>query len=637
LNVQFNEIDINWLNNFVAGNLRLKGKLNGSLSVFDIYQKALFLSDLHVEGFGLLGQPIGNAIVQSYWDPGAKEINAALFVDSDKKKALVANGTYNPAKDSLSVDTEFDHFSLLILQPLLGSNFSNIHGDATGKVRVYGHLNALQHDGALHVNNGGLMLSELQVNYHVSDSVKFAGNKIIFPQMRVSDDYGNSGIFNGTIQHKSFSKMVYDLSVKSNRLMAINTTSAINEQFYGKLYGSGLVNITGKGANVLIDGVARTEKGTEMNIYLEYTDEAKEYDFLTFVKHGFQPLSLQKVVPKSKSNLVMKFNVEVTPEAKAQLIYNSKIGDVIRGQGSGNIQINIDSNSDISLYGEYTVEQGDYLFTLQNLINKKFEIQQGGTIQWNGDPFNATIDLDAIYKLKASLNDLFEYIDDGKTDFTQRIPILCKIDLTKNLTNPDIKFDIELPFSEDGTKEVLSQFIDSEEDMNKQMLSLLVLGKFYTSGSNSNLAGSTATTASELLSNQFSNWLSQISNDFDIGVNYRPGDEITNDEVELALSTQMFNNRVTINGNIANNASQKMNTNNNGVVGDADIIVKLTRTGKLQLKAYNHANNNIIYETSPYKQGVGVSYREDFNDFNEFWQKVKNIFKQKTDKVKIKE
>ena len=161
------------------------------------------------------------------------------------------------------------------------------------------------------------------------------------------------------------------------------------------------------------------------------------------------------------------------------------------------------------------------------------------------------------------------------------------------------------------------------------MLSLLVLGKFYASGVNSNLMGSTASTVGELFSNQFSNWLSQISNDFDVGFNYRPGDQISNDEVELALSTQMFNNRVSINGNIANNSSLKMNANNNGLVGDADVNVKLTRNGKLQLKAYNHANNNLIYETSPYTQGVGVSYREDFNDFNELWKKLINIFNQK--------
>jgi hypothetical protein len=199
-----------------------------------------------------------------------------------------------------------------------------------------------------------------------------------------------------------------------------------------------------------------------------------------------------------------------------------------------------------------------------------------------------------------------------------------------------------LPTAEDRIKDEVRQFISSEEDMNKQILSLLVLGKFYTpeylrgtyAAVNNNLVGSTA---SELLSNQFSNWLSQISNDFDVGFNYRPGNQITNDEVELALSTQLFNDRVSINGNIGNNSAQRTNANNNGLVGDADVNVKLINNGKLQLKAYNHANNNLIYETSPYTQGVGLTYREDFNNFGEFWQKMKSIFKmKKSRKVKNK-
>ena len=634
LNLIFDQIGLNVLNTFVAGNLDLKGNLNGSLSFIDIYERPLFLADLKIDGLSLLRQPLGTASIQSRLDRTAGEINAELLlVNSEDKNTLLAYGIYNPAKDSLSVNANFDRFSLLILQPLLGSSFSNFHGDATGKVHVYGKLDHIQHNGALYASNAGLMLSELQVNYTMNDSVKFAGDKIIFPQMRIYDDFGNSGIFNGSIQHRSFSKMVYDLSVRTDRIMAINTTSAINEQFYGKTFGSGNVRITGQGANVLIDGVIRTERGTDMNIYLEYADEARQYDFLTFVNSGIKFPDEKKKTPVIKSDVQMRFDIEITPEAKAQLIYNSKIGDVIRAQGSSdNMQIYIDNNLNITMYGEYTVEQGDYLFTLQNVINKKFEIQRGGTIQWNGDPTNATIDLNAIYRLRASLSELLEDQPDNPVNYDQRIPVMCKIALSRNLSNPDIKFDIELPSADASTSDLVRQFINSEEDMNKQMLSLLVLGKFFTpeyiprgelTASNSNPFG---TTASELLSNQLSNWLSQISNDFDVGVNYRPGDQISNDEVELALSTQMFNNRVSINGNIANNSSQKVNANNNGLVGDADINVKITRNGKLQLKAYNHANNNLIYETSPYTQGVGLAYREDFNDFEELWQKMKSLF-----------
>ncbi len=632
LNLFFNQIDLSSLNRLIGDDLDLKGELNGSLSFFDIYQQALFLSDIKIDGLSLLGQSLGNANIQSRWDKEAEEIDVELLVQSDKENSLLAYGIYNPGKDSLSINANFNHFSILILQPLMGSSFANVHGEATGKVHVYGSPDYIQHDGALYASNAGLMLSELQVNYNLSDSIKFQGDKIIFPDIRIVDDYNNSGVFSGSIKHRSFSNMTYDLTIKSNRIMAFNTNSLINEKFYGKMFGSGLVHITGKGASVYIDGVARTEKGTEMNISLEYEGDAQEYDFLSFVSHGYQPKIKVDQTPVNKSFLQMRFNIEITPEAKAQLIYNSKIGDVIRSQGSGNMQVEIDNDNNISLFGEYTVDQGDYLFTLQNVINKKFEIQQGGTIEWNGDPYDANLDLNAIYRLKAPLSDLFANNTAENIDYSQRIPVLCKINLSKSLNKPEIRFDIELPTVEDRIKDQVLQYISSEEDMNRQILSLLVLGKFYTqeSGVNNNFAGSTASTASELLSNQFSNWLSQISNDFDIGFNYRPGNTITNDEIEFALSTQMFNDRVSINGNIGNNSSQRSNANNNGIVGDADVNVKLTNNGKLQLKAYNHANNNLIYETSPYTQGVGITFREDFNTFDELWQKVKNIFRRKT-------
>ena len=633
LNLNFNQIDLRSLNRLIGDDLDLKGEMDGVLSVFDIYQKPLFLSDLKIGNLGILGQLIGDASIQSRWDRDNEEIDADLLVKSKQRDLLHAFGTYNPDKDSLSIYTNFDHFSLLILQPLMGSSFANFHGDATGKVWIHGPSGHIMHDGALYASNAGLMLADLQANYTLNDSVRFQHDKIIFPDIKISDDLGNTGVFSGSIQHRTFSKMIYDMAIKTNKILAINTTPEVNPQFYGKLFGSGIVRITGKGAQVLIDGAARTEKGTEMNISLEYEDDAQEYDFLSFVSHGYQPKIGLPKAPVSNSDVQIKLNVEVTPEAKAQLIYNSKIGDVIRSQGSGNLQVSIDNDYNISLFGEYTVEQGDYLFTLQNVINKKFDIQRGGTIEWNGDPEVATINLNAIYRLKASLSELFASTQEN-ADFNQRIPVMCKINLTKNLSNPEIKFDIELPTTEDRIRDEVEQYISSEEDMNKQILSLLVLGKFYTpeylrgtySGSNNNLVGSTA---SELFSNQLSNWLSKISNDFDVGVNYRPGNQITNDEIELALSTQMFNDRVSINGNIGNNASQRTNANSNGIVGDADVNVKLTKNGKLQLKAYNHANNNLIYETSPYTQGVGLSYREDFNEFGELWQKVKNIFKRK--------
>ena len=218
-------------------------------------------------------------------------------------------------------------------------------------------------------------------------------------------------------------------------------------------------------------------------------------------------------------------------------------------------------------------------------------------------------------------------------DIYQRIPVECKILLTEELTNPIINFEIDFPEEDESLKGILQQFINTEEELNKQILSLIVLGKFYTpeylrgqyETQNPNTLGNTA---SELFSNQLSNWLSQINSNVDVGFNYRPGNSITNDEIELALSTQIFNDRVILNGNIGNNVNPESN-NSSQIVGDFDIKVKLVPNGKIMFKAFNRSNNDLIYDTAPYTQGVGFSFKEEYNSFNELLKKIGAIFKKK--------
>jgi hypothetical protein len=125
-----------------------------------------------------------------------------------------------------------------------------------------------------------------------------------------------------------------------------------------------------------------------------------------------------------------------------------------------------------------------------------------------------------------------------------------------------------------------------------------------------------------MLSSQISRWISTISNDLDVGVAYRPGDNITSEEFELALSTQVFNNRVTINGNVGYG---KYQTNTSKMVGDFDLDVKLNNTGTLRARAYTRSNDDLIYETSPTTQGIGLSFKEEFNNFKDLMRKYRNI------------
>ena len=211
--------------------------------------------------------------------------------------------------------------------------------------------------------------------------------------------------------------------------------------------------------------------------------------------------------------------------------------------------------------------------------------------------------------------------------------------------NPVIGMDIVLPTADQQTRNIVKNSITTEEEKTKQFLSLLVLNSFYTepgqaAGYNGSTASAAGVATSELLSNQLSNWLSQISNDFDIGFNYRPGDEISSDEVELALSTQLINDKLTINTNLdVSTQNQSLpGENPNNIVGEFNLDFKLTENGKVHLKAFNRANDDIYYETAPYTQGVGVSFREDFNSFGELLKRYKEsiarIFRKKENKEK---
>ena len=253
-------------------------------------------------------------------------------------------------------------------------------------------------------------------------------------------------------------------------------------------------------------------------------------------------------------------------------------------------------------------------------------MQRGGSITWNGDPTAAVIDMHAIYNARAVPGVL---VPNPAEYLKARMPVECHLIMTGNLLSPLTNFDIQMPSAEAETRNILSNAISSEEELTKQFLSLLVVNNFSSvssySGAGSNTSAGSGmagfgVTASELLSNQLSNWLSQISNDFDIGVNYRPGDEISSEQVEVALSTQIFDDRVTIHTNVdvssqasTSTASQKTTT----IAGDFDVDVKITENGKLRFKAYNRYNHDQLYKTAPYTQGVGFVYQEDFNNLGE--------------------
>ncbi|MFV0594043.1 MAG: translocation/assembly module TamB domain-containing protein [Draconibacterium sp.] len=633
LNLQLQNINLKELNVYAKQDLQISGMVNGTFGVANLLDEPVVLSDLSIDDFYYKDQLMGDVSLVTQWNSTQSKIDTHLKIMRRGRLSLDASGSYLPVTKGLNFDARFDSVSLVVLETFMGESFSNFKGNGSGKVNIGGTVDKVLLNGALMGSNAGLTIVATQVPYSFNDSVYFKNDTILFDNITISDNRNNKGKFFGTLVHHNFGDMIYDLHATTPGIRALNTTPRDYEKFYGVAVAAGRLDITGKGQSVRLTGSMRSLAGTELNISMEGESVVEKYDFIEFVvPNQTEESDFYKQQPGEESKLSLSLSVEATPDAKVQLIYNSQIGDIIKAQGEGLLVFEMNEDGDIFLSGNYKPTKGDYLFTLQNVINKRFTIEPGGSIAWSGDPYNADIDLKAIYKLKASLYDLF-VSDITNTAQSQRIQVECIIHLEDELANPTISFEIEFPNAEERIKDDLQQFFNTEEEMNKQILSLIVMGKFYTpeylrgtyEAQNNNMLGSTA---SELFSNQLSNWLSQINDHWDVGVNYRPGTEVSDDEIELALSTQIFNDRVTLNGNIGNNANQ-YSTNNSQIVGDFEINVKLVPSGKIQLKAYSRSNNNLYYETAPYTQGIGLSFTEEYNTIEELYRKLTSIFRKK--------
>jgi len=627
LNIVFNALNLKNLNQITQEyGIKASGIMNGKASLSNIYNQALFTSDLNIDNLVINDETFGNTYVKSKWMPEKTNLYCEAYTLKNKNKEFDASGYYTPENGKLDFDIRVKDFNLAILEPYLKENLSDIEGLSTGRVFLKGDISEPAINGYLNILGATFTVNYLQTRYKVKDSRIDITKDSVYLKKVILEDYdkqGNHADVNGWLSHHNFKDFKFNVLMNAKNFMFLNTTAKDNSLYYGKAFATGVVGIKGNPENIKIDISAKSEKNTRLFIPLNSTGEISEYDFITFVDKSGLAVNKAEDYKVNLSGIEMNFDLEVTPDAEMQIIFDSKAGDIMKGRGSGNLKMEINTLGTFSMYGDYVIEEGDYLFTLENVINKKFKVEKGGVIKWNGDPYDAYMEINAIYRTKAKPYDLFVNLIDSAqaTAYRQRIPVDCNLLMTGSLMAPSIKFDITMPTANDDTQEKLKMVLNSDEIINKQILALLVLNRFLANNpdgvASTNSNGALGSNSSELLSNQLSHWLSQISNDFDIGVNYRPGDEISSDEVEVALSTQIFNDRVSINSNLGVGGNHE---NTNGFGGDFVIDWKINNSGKLRAKGYTKTNDNLVYD-SPTTQGIGLFYREEFDSWGQLIRK----------------
>jgi hypothetical protein len=388
------------------------------------------------------------------------------------------------------------------------------------------------------------------------------------------------------------------------------------------------VEITGPFNNISLEVKAKTEKGTDVFIPLSSTSEIDQHDYIIFYDPDLDTTALPGPVKENKdSGLDLLLDLDVTSDAEIQIFLPDQMGN-INSRGMGKVKMGVNPKGDFSINGTYSITNGNFLFQIQNIIRKRFEILEGGRITFSGDPYNAELNIRGLYRLKTTIAGLSTTLDAMYAG--ERVNVDCIIGLRGRLANPDMDFSIRFPNLDQEAKYNVYSVLDTNDQgvMNQQMISLLILGSF----SNTARAGSLEASSLNLISNQLSNWLSQISRDFDVGINYIPGDEINQDEIAVALSTQLFNDRLLVDGNVGvgGQNTQTSSQNASNIVGDVNIEYKLRPDGRVRLRAFNRSNNIYTFENiAPYTQGVGIFYRKEFDSFGDLFGLNRSKNKQK--------
>jgi hypothetical protein len=603
----------------------LNGSLDGYVGLNSVYSNPGFFSDLTIKNLELNNVLMGDAGLLAKWNHEKEsiDVNAEVIYHGNvgSGKVVDIQGSYSPfmKNENLDFDIKLQNFRLESLSSFVDEYITELKGIASADFSLKGSDKAPRLTGQLRLMRAGCRVEYLNTSYNFAHAIDFTPGEISFRDMVVFDSKGNQAVANGRITHSNLKNIYYNINLQPSGFTFLNTNKYQNKLFYGSAAGTGEVRFFGPSDDFRIEANVATEKGTSLFIPLDNTLGVADNDFVVFLQAGEDEETELQEYNVDLQGLNIDFRIGITSSTELMIFLPGNMGN-FSSQGFGDIRIMVDPRGNFNIYGDYNFLRGNFFFTLQNLINRRFEILQGGKIGFSGNPYQADVNLKAVYKLKTTLSGLGASISPEYEG--QRVNVNAYLGLTGKLANPDIRFSIDFPNLRDDVKQVIYAILDTNDValMNQQMISLLVMNNFSYASSSANVSSSSL----NIISSQLSNWLSQISKDFDIGINYIPGDEINQDELEVALSTQFFDNRLIIDGNVGVMTRDKTQQQASNIVGDVNIEYKLTPDGRIRLRAFNRANNfNSLDYYSPYTQGIGVFYTREFNRFWEIFKRQK--------------
>ena len=587
----------------------------------------------------------------SYNDAEMGDLDISAEFDNESKGILVKGDISQPnghrsqldggiyiADDSLYIEFDTDHANVSFLKPYMEAFTSDVQGEMSGKAILFGNFHTINLEGDIVADSIRFLLDYVNCYYTASNvPIHIVPDFIEFSDIPIHDREGHEAKLGGWLKHDAFHKPEFNFAITdAHNFLSYDTNPSINPDWYGTIYGNGACFVEGGPGIVNIRVNMTSAPHSKFTFVMSDTQQADHYDFITFrdreakdepVEPEFTD-SIGLILSQFKQKVQLEENSEpsaynidlqgdITPDVALTVVMDPVGGDRIKATGNGHMRLTYNNNGELETYGKYTLDKGTYNFTLQDVIIKDFTIRDGSSISFQGDPYAATLDLEAAYSLNANIRDLDESFGSDPDLNRTNVPVRALLRAKGIISQPDISFDLEFPSLTTEAYHKVKSIISTDEMMNRQIIYLLALNRFYTPeymGTSTNQNEFLTSVASSTIAGQLSNILGKMTDNLSIAPNVRTDKgDFSDVEVDVALSSQLLNNRLLLNGNFGYR-DNTYSTNNTNFIGDFDLEYLLNSKGTFRLKAYNHFNDQNYYlRNALTTQGVGIVWKHDFD------------------------
>ena len=630
----FDDVDLNKVTPSLDS-LSFGGKVNGNITYKQDRNKYEPISNLTIDSLKINQFLLGDLDFKIEGNENFNQfkVNSSLKQDGQEHFFLDGNVNFVGQQSSLDLVAGFEKFNLAPFGSLLGNVLSDVRGNATGRATIGGSLTEPEMDGRLYLNDAGMRVPYLNVDYAFEKNaiIDLTEHQFSLRKIEVTDTkYKTKGVIDGTIRHENLGDWELDLHLVSDNILALDTKDSEDAYYYGTAFMKGKASITGSVDALNIKVAGESEKGTSIKIPVNDEEDLGNNSFINFMTvEEYQKSLTEKIVKENRyEGIELDFNFDIDTDTDIEIILNRETGHAMKGKGYGSMQMNINTLGKFEMYGDFQVQEGEYNFKYGGIIDKKFNVEKGGTIRWDGDPMNAVLDLKATYKTMANPAVLVE-----SSSLNRKVDTNVTILLNGNLSNPQPDFNIDFPTVSSVLKSEIDYKLQDKDTRQTQAFALMATGSFVTAESSSNAAyGSLIEGASSIINGLFADQDSNLQ----LGLDYSQGNRLTDisDRVGVTMNTRI-NDRISINGKVGVPVG---GVTESVIVGNLEVLIQINEDGSLNAHVFNRENDiNYVGEGIGYTQGLGITYNVEFNTFKEMMQKIFSKNKKKDDTSKSKD